>query len=252
MATAGRIALVTGASRGIGRAVALRLAARGDRIAVHYRAHRDAAESTLAALAGGPHRAFAADVADPQACRRLVAEVVETMGGLDVLVNNAGIYDLHPALTTTFEQWQASWNDTIATNLMGPAHLMYDAARHMVSHGGGCIVNVSSRGAFRGEPESPAYGAAKAGLNSLSQSMAKYLAPHGVFVGVVAPGFVETDMGAPFLEGDLGAEIKSQSPLNRAADPDEIARAVEFLTGDGIGYLTGCIIDANGASYLRT
>lgn len=252
MQEARRVVLVTGGSRGIGRAIAERFAAAGDRVAVHYRSNQSAAAETLAALGGAEHTAIAADVSDPQACAELVGQVVAEMGRLDVLVNNAGIYDLHPALDVDFEQWQQSWNATISTNLTGPAHLMFHAARHMAASGGGKIVNVSSRGAFRGEPESPAYGAAKAGLNSLSQSMAKYLAPQGIFVGVVAPGFVETDMAAPFLAGELGREIKSQSPLNRAATPDEIARAVEFLASDGIEYLTGCIIDANGASYLRT
>ena len=113
-------------------------------------------------------------------------------------------------------------------------------------------MNNSSRGAFRGGPEAPAYGASKAGLNALSQSLAKALAPQGVFVGVVAPGWVQTDMAAPHLEGESGAEVRAQSPLNRVAEPEEIARAVLFLASEGIGFLTGCIIDANGASYLRT
>jgi 3-oxoacyl-[acyl-carrier protein] reductase len=252
MADERRAVLVTGGSRGIGRAVAERFAAAGDRVVVHYRSHQEAAVETLASLEGDGHVALAADVSVPTACRDLVDRVVDDLGRLDVLVNNAGIYGLHPALEVDFDEWLQAWDGTIATNLLGPAHLMFHAARRMVKQGGGRIVNVSSRGAFRGEPEAPAYGAAKAGLNSLSQSMAKYLAPHGVFVGVVAPGFVDTDMAAPFLEGELGKEITSQSPLNRAATPDEIARAVEFLASEGIDYLTGCIIDANGASYLRT
>jgi NAD(P)-dependent dehydrogenase (short-subunit alcohol dehydrogenase family) len=252
MANEARVALVTGASRGIGRAVAMRMAADGDRVAVHYNTNREAAEATSGALEGSGHHIFAADVASAAACEGLIADVVATMGGLDVLVNNAGIYRLHAALDIDFDGWREAWAKTIDTNLLGPAHLMYHGARHMAAHGGGRIVNVSSRGAFRGEPEMPAYGAAKAGLNSLSQSMAKYLAPHGIFVGVVAPGFVETDMAAPYLEGEIGREIRSQSPLNRAARPDEIARAVQFLASEGIDYLTGCIIDANGASYLRT
>lgn len=247
-----RVVLVTGGSRGIGRAVAERFAAAGDRVVIHYRSNHEAAVETLAALAGDGHVSLAGDVSLPPACAELIGRVVSDLGRLDVLVNNAGIYSLHPVLDVEFDEWLQAWDATIATNLLGPAHLMYHAARQMVRQGGGKIVNVSSRGAFRGEPESPAYGAAKAGLNSLSQSLARYLAPHGIFVGVVAPGFVDTDMGAPFLEGELGREIKSQSPLNRAATPDEIARAVEFLAGDGIDYLTGCIIDANGASYLRT
>jgi NAD(P)-dependent dehydrogenase (short-subunit alcohol dehydrogenase family) len=122
----------------------------------------------------------------------------------------------------------------------------------MVAAGGGRIVNVSSRGAFRGEPDHPAYGASKAGLNSLGQSMARALGPHGIYVTTVAPGFVETDMAAPFLEGAGGDAIRAQSPLNRAATPEEVARVVVFLATPGAEYLTGAVVDVNGASYLRT
>lgn len=248
----GRKTLVTGGSRGIGRAIAMECARRGATVGVHFHGNREAAEDTLASLPGGPHHIVQADVADPEACARLIAEATDLLGGLDILVNNAGIYELHPVLEVDYEEWQASWQRTLATNLLGPANLMFLAARAMAAAGGGRIVNISSRGAFRGEPEGPAYGASKAGLNALSQSLAQALAPHGVFVGVVAPGFVETDMAAPYLEGESGAAIRSQSPLGRAASPEEIARAAAFLAGDGIEYLTGCIIDANGASYLRT
>lgn len=252
MSETGRVVLVTGASRGIGRAVAGRFAAAGDRVAIHYHSNEAAAQECLASIGGSGHRVFQADVAQPQACRELVNAVVDEMGGLDVLVNNAGIYDLHPPLETAPDDWLRAWESTLATNLLGPAHLMYWGARHMASVGGGKIVNVTSRGAFRGEPDAPAYGAAKAGLNSLSQSFAKKLAPAGVFVGAVAPGFVATDMAQPFLTGEAGREVLAQSPLERAARPDEIARIVEFLASDGIEYMTGCIVDANGASYLRT
>jgi len=122
----------------------------------------------------------------------------------------------------------------------------------MMEAGGGRIVNVSSRGAFRGEPESPAYGASKAGLNALSQSLAQKLAPHNIFVGVVAPGFVETDMAAAHLEGERGQAIRAQSPLNRVAKPEEVAHVVLFLASEGAEFTTGTIIDVNGASYLRS
>lgn len=244
--------LVTGASRGIGRAIAQEFAAGGARVAVHYCSDRPAAEKTLAMLASAGHVVVQADVSDAEACRGLIDDAVAALGGLDVLVNNAGIYDLHNVLDLDYAQWQQAWQRTIHTNLIGPANLMYCASRRMVENGGGKIINVSSRGAFRGEPDAPAYGASKAGLNSLSQSFAKALAPHGVFVGVVAPGFVATEMAADLLEGVAGDEIRAQSPLNRVAQPSEIARAVAFLASDGIGYLTGCVIDANGASYLRT
>jgi NAD(P)-dependent dehydrogenase (short-subunit alcohol dehydrogenase family) len=122
----------------------------------------------------------------------------------------------------------------------------------MIEHGGGRIVNVSSRGAFRGEPEGPAYGASKAGLNSMSQSLAQRLAPHGVFVGAVAPGFVDTDMASRVLDGPNGDDVRAQSPLGRVAKPEEVAYAVLFLASEGSEFSTGTIIDVNGASYLRT
>jgi NAD(P)-dependent dehydrogenase (short-subunit alcohol dehydrogenase family) len=116
----------------------------------------------------------------------------------------------------------------------------------------GRIVNVSSRGAFRGEPDHPAYGASKAGLNSMSQSLAQHLAPHGITVAAVAPGFVETDMAAPLLAGPEGDAIRGQSPLGRVATADEVADVVAFLASDRAVITTGAIVDANGASYLRT
>ncbi len=248
----GKNALVTGASRGIGRAVAEQLAACGARVAVHFHANRAAADATCASLPGGGHQVFQADVGDSAACIRLVEDVVEHLGALDILVNNAGIYQKHAPLTVDFATWADAWDRTLATNLLGPAHLMFAAARHMAGRGGGRIVNVSSRGAFRGEPDAPAYGASKAGLNATSQSLALALAPHGIFVGVVAPGWVDTDMAADHLRGAAGDEVRAQSPLNRVAEPAEIARAVAFLASDGVEFLTGCIVDANGASYLRT
>ena len=122
----------------------------------------------------------------------------------------------------------------------------------MIESGGGRIVNVTSRGAFRGEPTKPAYGASKAGLNSLSQSLAVALAPPNIFFGVVAPGFVNTELTADRLEGKEGDEIRAQSPLNRVAEPEEVAHAVLFLCSEGSEFSTGTIIDLNGASYLRS
>jgi NAD(P)-dependent dehydrogenase (short-subunit alcohol dehydrogenase family) len=129
---------------------------------------------------------------------------------------------------------------------------MYCAAQHMIGQGNGRIVNISSRGAFRGEPDAPAYGASKAGLNSMSQSLAKYLAPYNIFVGVVAPGFVETDMAQETLAGPEGDDIRNQSPFKRVAKPEEVAYATLFLASEGAEFMTGAIIDVNGASYLRT
>jgi 3-oxoacyl-[acyl-carrier protein] reductase len=247
----GQGVLVTGGSRGIGRAIALLFAQGGARVAVHYASNEKAARDVLDMLPGTGHVAIRADLGTGQA-RELVAEAIDKVGRLDVLVNNAGIYEAHPILTTTAEEWEASWHRTIATNLLGPADLIHAVAPHMVQIGGGRIVNVTSRGAFRGEPDHAAYGASKAALNSLSQSVAKALAPHHVYVTAVAPGFVETDMASPYLNGSEGDAIRAQSPMGRAATAEEIARVVVFLATPGAESTTGTIIDVNGASYLRT
>jgi 3-oxoacyl-[acyl-carrier protein] reductase len=247
----GQGVLVTGGSRGIGRAIALLFAQGGARVAVHYASNEKAAREVLGLLPGTGHVAIRADLGAGQA-RELVAEAIDKVGRLDVLVNNAGIYESHPVLTTTAEEWEASWHRTIATNLLGPADLIHAVAPHMVHIGGGRIVNVTSRGAFRGEPDHAAYGASKAALNSLSQSVAKALAPHHVYVTAVAPGFVETDMASPYLDGPEGDAIRAQSPMGRAATAEEIARVVVFLATPGAESTTGTIIDVNGASYLRT
>ena len=247
-----KVVLITGSSRGIGRAIAQLFAERGARVAVHYHRDRAAAEATLAELPGGPHLLVAGDLADAAAVEAFVNDVVAQTGRIDVLVNNAAIYEDHPLAEVNYETWQASWRRVIDTNVIGAANASYCAARHMIAQGGGRIVNVSSRGAFRGEPTGPAYGASKAALNSMSQSLAKYLAPYGIAVGVVAPGFVQTDMAREALTGQSGVEIRAQSPFNRVAQPEEVAYAVLFLASEGAEFMTGAIIDVNGASYLRT
>jgi NAD(P)-dependent dehydrogenase (short-subunit alcohol dehydrogenase family) len=248
----GRAVLVTGASRGIGRACAVAFAAAGARVAVHYRSGSDAAAETLGLLAGAGHLTVQADLADAGDVRRLVDGAAEALGGLDVLVNNAGVYVAHPVAEVPYGRWQAAWAETLATNLVGAANAAYCAVPHLRARGGGAIVNVSSRGAFRGEPDHPAYAASKAGLNALGQSLALALGPYGIRVGTVAPGFTETDMAAPYLEGEGGAAIKAQSPLGRVATPEEVAYAVLFLASPEAAFTTGTIVDVNGASYLRS
>ena len=244
--------LVTGGSRGIGRACALGFAQRGARVAVNFLENTTAAEKTLADLAGDGHVAIQADITDSEAVEGLVSSTIERLGDLDIVVNNAGIWVEHVIEDVSYSQWLDAWHRTLQANLIGPANVSFCAARHMIDHGGGRIVNISSRTAFRGQPDGPAYAASKAGLNALSQSLAVRLAPHGIFVGAVAPGFVETDLTAPFLDGPLGDGIRAQSPLGRVARPEEVAAAVLFLAADGSEFCTGTIIDVNGASYLRT
>jgi len=250
-AGSGRAVLVTGASRGIGRAVARRFAAAGDRVAIHHHDSAGLAASLLAGLPGGRHVIVRADLADPAQVRAMVDEAAAALGGLDVLVNNAGVYTAHPITEVSYERWQEEWGATLAVNLTGAANVTWCAVRHMLGRGGR-IVNVSSRGAFRGEPDSPAYGASKAGLNALGQSLAVALAPYGITVAAVAPGFVATDMASEHLKPPRGDEIRAQSPFGRVAEPDEVAAAVFFLASDEARWASGAILDLNGASYLRT
>ena len=248
----GQNVLVTGASRGIGRATAERMAEQGARVAVHYAKEREAAEAVREGLPGDGHFTVAADLGDSTAIEDLVEAVFDHFGRLDVLVNNAGIFEPHSPMEVDFDDWRRAWDRTLAVNLLGPAHLSFLVARRMIEQGGGRIVNVSSRGAFRGEPDAPAYGASKAGLNAFGQSMAKALAPHGVIVCTVAPGWVDTDMAGPYLNGPDAESVRDQSPLGRVATPHEVADVIAYLARPGNDSITGCIVDVNGASYLRT
>lgn len=252
MQFADKVVLVTGASRGIGREVARQFAERGAAVAIHYHQNADAARATLQALPGTGHGIFQADLADAAALEALVAAVVNRMGGIDILINNAGIYEERPLTDVSYAEWQAHFQRVLSVNLLGPANLTYCVAQTMIAGGGGRIVNISSRGAFRGEPTAVAYGASKAGLNSMGQSLARLLAPHHIFIGTVAPGFVETDMAAERLAQADGDAIRNQSPLGRVAKPEEVAHVALFLASAGAEFATGCIVDVNGASYLRT
>jgi 3-oxoacyl-[acyl-carrier protein] reductase len=244
--------LVTGSSRGIGAAIARAFAAQGERVAVHYGSAADDAARVVSSLAGGGHVTVQADMGDPAAVRTAVDSAAERLGRLDVLVNNAGIFVAHPPLTTSYEEWQEAWSHTLATNLVGAANAAFCAIPHLRAAGGGAIVNVSSRGAFRGEPANPAYGASKAGMNAFGQSLALALAPHGISVGTVAPGFVQTEMAREVLDGPGGDSVRAQSPFGRVARPEEVAAAVLWLASPEAVFSTGSIIDVNGASYLRS
>lgn len=247
-----KVVLITGAARGIGRETARQFAACGARIALHYCSSRTEAEASLSSLAGQSHALFQADLTSSVESARLVQEVIAEMGRIDVLVNNAAVFELHRIAEVGYEEWQAAWRHTIDANLIGAANLIYCASQHMIAQRSGRIINISSRGAFRGEPEAPAYGASKAALNAMSQSLAQALAPHNVFVYVIAPGFVDTERVAWKVHGPQGDAIREQSPLGRVARPEEVARTALFLASEGTDFLTGCIVDVNGASYLRT
>jgi len=206
----------------------------------------------LALLEGNDHILVKADVSDANEIAAMINEVTAQFGRIDILVNSAGIFEYHPIDKVDYETWQVEWQRTINVNLLGAANVMYCAAHQMMKQGGGRIVNVSSRGAFRGEPLQPAYGASKAGMNAMGQSLAQALAPHNIFVGTIAPGFVETDMAKSVLEGPEGDSIRQQSPIGRVAKPAEVAHGILFLASEGAEFMTGAILDINGASYLRS
>lgn len=240
--------LVTGASRGIGRAVATAFAESGDRVAVHCGTRREEARQTLEQLPGSGHALVQADLGRPEGAQALAAEAVERVGDLGVLVNNAAVNLPHPIAEVSFEDWQHIWQQTMDVNVFGAANVSYLVARHMIDRGtAGRIVNVGSRGAFKGEPDHPAYGASKAALHSMGQSLAVALAPHGIAVASVAPGFVETERVAHRLSD----EVRAQSPFGRVAAPEEIASAVRYLASPEAVWASGTVLDVNGASHLR-
>ena len=259
--------LVTGASRGVGAATATAFASRGDRVVVHYRGAVDRANAVRASLSGDGHAVVGGDVADPAQVAVIADAAIAALGRVDVLVNNAAMFAESPVrgsrrighslLETRYDEWVDVWRRTIAVNLLGPANLSYLVARHMIDTEPaatlprGRIVNIGSRGAYRGEPEVPAYGASKAGLHALGQSLAVALGAHGIAVTSLAPGFIATDMAAQSLEGAEGDAIRRQSPFGRVATADEVALAVVALAAPEAEWASGAVVDFNGASYLR-
>ncbi|WP_455904067.1 SDR family NAD(P)-dependent oxidoreductase [Microbacterium sp.] len=249
-------ALITGSSRGIGRAVAQAFARRGDRVVVHYGRDRDAAQQTLASLEGSGHAVIGGDLGDPVEAQRVVEEAVAALGSLDILVNNAAVApsaaNAHRVDSASYAEWQAAWSAMVSVNLLGASNVTMLVAQHLIERGsGGAIVNVGSRGAFRGEADHPAYAATKAGLQAFGQSMALVLAPHGISVTSVAPGMVATERQSAKLESEQGDSIRGQSPFGRVGTPEEVADAVAYLTSSSAVWASGTVLDLNGASYFR-
>nr|WP_090045681.1 SDR family oxidoreductase [Lentzea fradiae] len=249
--------LVTGASRGIGRATAVAFAALGHRVAVHCGSRRDEAQETLSLLAGDGHALVAGDLADQETARAVVAEAVALLGEVDVLVNNAAVApapgNLHRIGEASWDEWTSAWRTMVDVNLLGAVNTTWAVARHLVERGApGSIVNVGSRGAFRGEPDFPAYGATKAALHAFGQSAAVALAPHRISVTSVAPGFIATERQAAKLSGAEGDAVRDQSPFGRVGTPEEVAAAVVHLASPAAAWSSGAVVDLNGASYLRS
>jgi 3-oxoacyl-[acyl-carrier protein] reductase len=247
---AGRTALITGASRGIGAAIARLYAESGLRVMIGYSRDEDGADSTLASLSGSGHVKFRADVANPDEVRRMVDAAVAEFGRLDILVNNAGIYEFQPFFMESYTDWQASWQRTIDTNLFGAANASWCAIQHFKQQGSGKIINVASRAAFRGETEAPAYAASKAGMVLLTRCIGRALAAESIYSYAIAPGWVETAMAREGME-TMREEIVSQIPFGRIASVEDVAGVALFFASDAANYLTGITIDVNGASFLH-
>ena len=246
----GKSVLVTGGSRGIGTAIVRAFGGAGARVAVHYGREAERAEG-LAREVGGEAVAFQADLARPEACAGLWDEVTARFGRVDVLVNNAGMAVSSP-LDAPLEQWVQDWDRTMAVNLTATAILCRAAVSHFQANGGGRIVNIASRAAFRGDqPDYLAYAASKAGQVALTRSIARAFGRDGVTAFVVAPGFTRTEMAQDFID-QYGPEIALRdNALGRFTEPEDIAPTVLFLASGAADHATGATVDLNAASYVR-
>jgi 3-oxoacyl-[acyl-carrier protein] reductase len=244
----GRTALVTGGGRGIGRAISLLFGRLGAQVAVNYRNDRAAAEATAAAIqaGGGKAVALAADLSQPEEAERLVAEMLTHLGRLDILVANQGIWKRAPLPDMTPEQWE----ETVRVNLGGTYAVCRHAARHMIPRRSGVMVLIASTSGQRGEAHYTHYSATKGAILAFTKSLALELAPHGIRVNGVAPGWVVTDMTRAVLEGPEGAEAVRPIPRQKAGEPEEIAGPVAFLASDLSSYLYGEILCVNGGAVM--
>jgi len=239
--------VITGGSRGIGAAAARKFAAENYRVIIVYRSNDQLARDLIAEFKGDKHAYIKADISKPEEVKELFDGISHS---IDVLINSAGIARAN-SMDQGESDWLNSWKNTIDVNLNGLANCCYYAAQNMKKHKGGRIVNVSSRGAFRGEPDMLAYGASKGAVNSLTQSLAKALGPFNISATAVAPGFVDTDMASEILNSADGKKLIGESPFKRIAKPEEVADTIFFLAQESSLFLSGTIVDVNGASFFR-
>jgi len=243
----GKVALVTGASRGIGRAIALRLAEEGAKVAINYAGNVKAAEEVKAAIEekGGKALLVQADVSDSEAAEGMVASVVEAFGTIDILVNNAGI--TRDAIFARMKE--EDFNAVINTNLKGVFHCTKAVTKLMMKQRSGRIVNMASVVGVTGNAGQANYSAAKAGVIGFTKSVARELAGRGITVNSVAPGFIETDMTA-VLSDKVKEAMAEGIPLKRAGKPEDVANAVLFLASDNAAYITGQVLHVDGGMVM--
>jgi glucose 1-dehydrogenase len=246
-----KVAVVTGASLGIGSAIALAFAKEGAAVAVDYRSHPDQAKEIVDKIegSGGKATSVRADVSDPEDVKNLIRKAVEEFGRLDVMINNAGMEEKMPFLDTPLDVW----NKTIAVNLTGAWLGCQEAARQMVSQGGsGRIINVSSVHEDLPMPTNSPYCATKGGLRMLMRTIAVELAPHNITVNNIAPGAIDTPMDAPLKEDqDKMQELLSEIPLRRMGQPEEVAALAVYLASDAASYVTGSTFVIDGGMTRR-
>ena len=245
----GKIVVITGGSRGIGAETARRMAAAGANVVINYHSS-DAAASEVVREIGERAIAIRADVADPEALNAMIDEVVSRLGTIDVLVNNAAVFEYNPFDGDDYAAWQKGWRRTFDLNVFAAANAVWLAMRVMRRNGGGKIINVASRAAWRGETEFADYGASKAALVNLTRSIARACAKDNIVASCVAPGFIETEMAKPELEKHR-EEILSQIPLRRVGSVDDVAGVILFLASPMGDYLNGVTIDINGGSWFQ-
>jgi 3-oxoacyl-[acyl-carrier protein] reductase len=246
----GATALVTGAARGIGAACAKRLAEAGGKVIIHYHTSAAAADATMRALGPSGLAKVSADLSDTGAARKLAEDVMSGHPEVNLLINNAGVYETMRFIGGKAEELIAHWRRLLDVNVMSAVALSNVFARHFARNGGGKIINIASRAAFRGEAGGAAYAASKAVLVTLTKSLAAELAGDGVYVYAIAPGWTETEMVLEQPAAKREAAVAS-IPFGRMAAPEEIGACAAFLASKEADYLTGITIDANGASYFR-
>lgn len=241
--------LVTGSSRGIGRAIALRLATDGWHVAIHGTIESSDVRKTVDDLGDSCLGAYCADLSDPEQAVSLVKSVTK-QHGLDALVNNAGVYRMTDFLNDPEEEIEREFQETHTINWHSPRRMIYHACRHFREKGGGKVLNIVSRVAHRGEAGASAYSTSKAALLNLTRALAVETAKHNIQHFAIAPGWVQTAMARQGMDERL-AEILGTIPLGRMATPEDCAGAAAYLLSDEASYLSGTVIDINGASYLR-